>query len=58
MGRTIPSLRLALAMEEAFRNGLDKLDRKKFLMRCLTSHPAYYYNNHHHHFVRRESKGV
>jgi hypothetical protein len=36
MGGTIPSLRLALAMEEEaewnkpFRNALDKLDRKKF----------------------------
>jgi hypothetical protein len=34
MGRTIPSFRIALAMEEAewkpFRNALDKSDRKKF----------------------------
>jgi hypothetical protein len=34
MGRTIPSFRVALAMEEAewkpFRNALDKSDRKKF----------------------------
>jgi hypothetical protein len=33
-GRTIPSLRIALAMEKAdwtppFRNALDKLDRKR-----------------------------
>jgi hypothetical protein len=41
MGRTIPSFRIALAMEERewkpFRNALDKSDRKKFEMRCLTS---------------------
>jgi hypothetical protein len=34
MGRTIPSFRIALAMEEEerkpFRNALDKKDRKKF----------------------------
>jgi hypothetical protein len=34
MGRTIPSFRIALAMEETewkpFRNDLDKSDRKKF----------------------------
>jgi hypothetical protein len=34
MGRTIPSFRIALAMEEEeqkpFRNALDKSDRKKF----------------------------
>jgi hypothetical protein len=43
MGRTIPSFRIALAMEEEepewkkpFRNALDKSDRKKFLMRCVT----------------------
>lgn len=34
MGRTIPSFRIALAMEQEdwkpFRNGLDKSDRKKF----------------------------
>jgi hypothetical protein len=34
MGRTIPSFRIALAMEEQdwkpFRNALDKSDRKKF----------------------------
>jgi hypothetical protein len=34
MGRTIPSSRIALAMEEQdwkpFRNALDKSDRKKF----------------------------
>jgi hypothetical protein len=39
MGRTILSFRIALAMEEReewkpFRNVLDRLDRKKFLMRC------------------------
>jgi hypothetical protein len=40
MGRTIPSFRIALEMEEAewdpFRNALDRSDRKKFSMRCLT----------------------
>ncbi len=34
MGRTIPSFRIALAMEEAewkpFRNALDKSDKRKF----------------------------
>jgi hypothetical protein len=34
MGRTIPSFRIAIAMEEAewkpFRNALDRSDRKKF----------------------------
>jgi hypothetical protein len=34
MGRTIPSFRIALAMEKEnwkpFRNALDKKDRKKF----------------------------
>jgi hypothetical protein len=34
MGRTIPSFRIALAMEKeewkSFRNALDKSDRKKF----------------------------
>jgi hypothetical protein len=46
MGRTIPSIRLALAIEEEaewkkpFRNALDKLDRKKLLIRSLTSYPA------------------
>jgi hypothetical protein len=41
MGRTIPSFRIALEMEERewkpFRNTLDKSDRKKFLIKCLTS---------------------
>jgi hypothetical protein len=40
MGRTIPSFRIALAMEKEewkpFRNALDKSDRKKFDERCLT----------------------
>jgi predicted YcjX-like family ATPase len=41
MGRTIPSFRIALAMEKEewkpiFRNALAKKDRKKFLMKCLT----------------------
>jgi hypothetical protein len=40
MGRTIPSFRIALEMEERrwkpFRNALDKSDRKKVSMRCLT----------------------
>jgi hypothetical protein len=39
MGRTIPSFRIALEMEEyncrPFRNALDKSDRRK-LMKCLT----------------------
>jgi hypothetical protein len=46
MGRTIPSFRIALAMEQAewkpFRNALDKSDRKKFdemwdIPRCYIS---------------------
>jgi hypothetical protein len=51
MGRTIPSFKIALAMDEEsgwnkpFRNALDKLDRKKVLMgcfmECLASHPAH-----------------
>ncbi|MDQ3853019.1 MAG: hypothetical protein M3299_09315 [Thermoproteota archaeon] len=40
MGRTIPSFRIALAMEKeewkSFSNALDKTERKKFLMRCGT----------------------
>jgi hypothetical protein len=40
MGRTVPSFRIALAMEKEewkpFRNALDKSDRKKFLMKCGT----------------------
>jgi len=41
MGRTIPSFRIALAMDEKeewkpFRNALDKSDRKEFLMSCGT----------------------
>jgi hypothetical protein len=39
LGRTTPSFRIALAMEEAewnkpFRNVFDRSDRKKFLRKC------------------------
>jgi hypothetical protein len=40
MGSTVPSFRIALAMEKEewkpFRNALDKSGRKKFLMICGT----------------------
>jgi hypothetical protein len=46
MGRTIPSFRIALAMEKAewkpYRNALDKKDRKRSLTKCCLTSIDYY----------------